>query len=44
MFLMTSGAGFVLHQVRFMKRVLLMTRLAFAIDRIERNAVVKAFA
>lgn len=41
MLLMTRGARAILHHVRFVKRVLLMTGFAFAIERIEPDALVK---
>jgi hypothetical protein len=44
MFLMTRRAGAVLNDVRFVKAVLLMTSLAFAIDRFDGDAVTKTIA
>ena len=41
-FLMTCRAGAVLHHIRLVQRVLRMTRLASAIDRLEGDAVLKA--
>lgn len=41
MLLVTRGAGTILHHVRFVKAVLLMTRLAFAINRFDRDTVTK---
>src|SRR4051794_25048456 len=42
MFLVTHRTGTILDHIRFMKRVLFMTRLTFAIDCRERDALVKA--
>ena len=44
MFLVTRRAGTILDHVRFVKAVLLMTTLAFPIDRFDRNAVPKPIA
>jgi hypothetical protein len=44
MFLVTRRAGAVLDDVRFVKTVLLVTSLAFAIDRFDGDAVAKAIA
>src|SRR5207248_6977201 len=44
MFLVTSGTGTILNNVRFMKRVLLVTGLAFEIDCFHGDAVAKAIA
>ena len=44
MFLMASGTRFVLHYVRFVKGVLLMTGLAFSIDGVEGYSTAKPFA
>ena len=44
MFLVTSGTGTILNNVRFMKRVLLVAGLAFAIDRFHGDAVAKSIA
>src|SRR5438477_5337316 len=44
MFLVARRAGLVLHHVRFVKTVLLMAGLAFAIDRFNGDAVAKTIA
>jgi len=44
MFLMTRRAGAVLNDVRFVKAVLLVTALTFAIDRFDGDAVAKTIA
>ena len=44
MFLMTRRTGTILDHVRFMKRVLLVAALAFAIDRVESDAVLETIA
>jgi hypothetical protein len=44
MFLVTSGTGRILNNARFMKTMLLVTGLAFAIDRLHGNAVAKTIA
>jgi len=41
---MTRRAGVVLHHIRLVQRVPRMTRLAFAIDCFEGDAVLKAVA
>ena len=42
MFLVTGRAGTILDHVRFMQRVLLMTRLALAIDLIETDSMLES--
>jgi hypothetical protein len=44
MFLVTGRAGTILKDGRFVKTVLLMTRLALAVDRFDRDAVAKTIA
>src|ERR1700731_1595463 len=44
MFLVTGRAGSILDDVGFVKAVLLMTSLAFAIDRFDGDAVAKTIA
>ena len=43
MFLVTSGTGFVLDHIRLMKGVLDMAGLTFSINRVESDAMFKAF-
>lgn len=44
MFLVTGRAGSILNDVRFVKAVLLVTTLAFAINRFDGDSVVKTIA